>query len=297
MKGTFLERVKALPFLGIGVSTEYGAFRADEALNLSELHRRYPQFARFLEVGVEVVKGLDDDARNWAQAGRPTTYHFLDINLDEPEDQDAEWLKKVHKHIEDLEPAWVCGDAGLWHFGPRDRGHMLLLPPILSESSAQDMANGVSTLRQRLGLEVLPENPPGHVFVGDLHLLDFFGRLCELADTGMLLDVAHLALYQKAMGYEPLEGLSSFPLERIVEIHIAGASSVQVEGLEILEDDHTVNVLPETWQILEWIAPRLPNLRAVVFECERNPIEKCVPGFERIADVFKSTDFGLRAGL
>ena len=67
MKGTFLERVKALPFLGIGVSTEFGAFRADGALNLSELHRRYPQFARFLEVGVEVVKGLDDDARNWAQ--------------------------------------------------------------------------------------------------------------------------------------------------------------------------------------------------------------------------------------
>ena len=113
----------------------------------------------------------------------------------------------------------------------------------------------------------------------------------------MLLDVAHLALYQKAMGYEPLEGLSSFPLERIVEIHIAGASSIEVEGLEILEDDHTVNVLPETWQILEWIAPRLPNLRAVVFECERNPIEKCIPGFERIADVLKSTGFGLRAGL
>ena len=70
-----------------------------------------------------------------------------------------------------------------------------------------------------------------------------------------------------------------------------------VNGLEILEDDHTVNVLPETWQILEWLAPRMPNLRAVVFECERNRLEECVPGFRKIADLLRATPFGARAGL
>ena len=293
----FLERVKDLPFLGIGVSTEYGAFTADDALDLSELHRLYPAFAGFLEVGVEVAKGLDADALAWVEQGRPTTYHFLDINLDEPADQDHVWLSSVGALIKELRPAWMCGDAGLWHFGPRDRGHMLLLPPILSRTSAEDMAEGIRALRTHLNIEVLPENPPGHVYIGDLHLLDFFGELCELADTGMLLDVAHLALYQNTMGYDALEALDRFPLERIVEVHIAGASAQVVDGLEILEDDHTVNVLPETWQILEWLAPRMPNLRAVVFECERNRLEECVPGFRKIADLLRATPFGARAGL
>ena len=35
------------------------------------------------EVGVELHKGLDQDAVEWAKAELPTTYHFLDINLDE----------------------------------------------------------------------------------------------------------------------------------------------------------------------------------------------------------------------
>ena len=139
MKG-FEHRVQMLPHLGIGVSTEYGAHRGDEALDIERLYTQYPEFAAFLEVGVEVDKGLDEDTMRWLDLNRPTTYHFLDINLDDPQDQDAEWMAAVRRHCETLQPAWLCGDAGLWHFGRRERGHMLLLPPILSTESAKEMA-------------------------------------------------------------------------------------------------------------------------------------------------------------
>ena len=33
---------------------------------------------------MEVAKGLDRTASAWVEAGAPTTYHFLDVNLDEP---------------------------------------------------------------------------------------------------------------------------------------------------------------------------------------------------------------------
>ena len=114
-------------------------------------------------------------AQIWADQGLPTTYHFLDINLDEPEDFDAKWLQEVQNLVQVLQPAWLCGDAGQWHIGPRERGHMLLLPPILVPDSVQPMADGIIRLREAIGREVLPENPPGSAFVGNLHLLDFFG--------------------------------------------------------------------------------------------------------------------------
>jgi len=278
----FLERVGALPVLGIGVSTEYGAGTTRGALDPVALRRSHAPFGAFLEVGVETSKGLDRQARAWAEAGWPTTYHFLDLNLDEPEDFDERWLDEVRAIASALQPAWMCGDAGLWHFGPRDRGHMLLLPPILTDDGASALAEGVIRLREATGLEVLPENPPGSVYVGDLHLLDYFGRLAERADTGLLLDCAHLAIYQRATGRQPLDGLLDAPLDRVVEIHVAGGILRRDSGYEWIEDDHSPSVLPETWAILDAVVARAPNLRAVIFECERNRLGAALPGFQRI---------------
>jgi len=287
--GDFAARVRALPVLGLGVSTEYGAAFARGALDLRRLRRDYPAFAQFLEVGVETVKGLDAHTLEWVAEDRPTTYHFLDVNLDDPEDFTPEWLAEVRDIVSRIRPAWMCGDAGLWHFGRREPGTMLLLPPILSAESARAHAWGLTRLRAETGLEVLPENPPGHVFVGDLHILDYFARLCEHADTGLVLDCAHLTIYQHCKGLPPLAALDGFPLERIVEIHVAGGRVASVEGYAFIEDDHTPDVLPATWEILEYVVPRAPNLRAVVFECERNPVDACLSGFARIGEVLKSS--------
>lgn len=285
----FLQRVKRLPPLGLGVSTEYGAADQPGALDLNALGYADAAWGAFLEVGVETAKGLDRHARAWAAHGLPTTYHFLDLNLDHPDDFAPSWLDEVRRIARELRPAWICGDAGLWHFGPRERGHMLLLPPILSREGARLMADGIERLRRETGFEVLPENPPGQIFLGDLDLLDFFALLCGEADTGFLLDCAHLAIYQRVMGRGPLEGLERFPLERIVEMHIAGGTELETDGYRFVEDDHGTSILPETWAILEHVAPRAPNLKAVVFECERNPLPPLRPHFGRIAEVLKTS--------
>jgi uncharacterized protein (UPF0276 family) len=288
MKAEFLERVKELPRLGLGVSTEYGAFGHEDTLDPEELLAFDARFAQFIEVGVEVAKGLDGPTRAWLANGRPTTFHFLDVNLDDPEDFELPWLDALRALIDEVDPAWLCGDAGLWHFGRRERGHMLLLPPILSDSSASQMAAGIARLRYETGYEVMPENPPGAAYLGDLHLLDYFARVCERADTGFLLDVAHLAIYQRAMGHSPLDGLDGFPLDRVVEVHVAGGIERTHEGFAFVEDAHAPAVLEDTWLILDAIMERLANLKAVVFECERNRLEEVAPVFEEVARRMKS---------
>lgn len=284
----FATRVHALPRLGLGVSTEYGAARSDGALDPAELRALHPDFAGFLEVGVEVLKGLDESASAWAAAGHPTTYHFLDINLDDPDDQDPAWLAGMRALIATLRPAWLCGDAGLWHFGRRDRGHMLLLPPVLVAEAVAPMAAGIRNLRAATGLEVLPENPPGSAYVGDLHLLDFFARVADAADTGLLLDCAHLAMYQRLAGHTPLTAFDHVPWDRVVELHIAGGSEHADGAFRWIEDDHGTAVLPDTWQIAAEAVARARNLRAVVVECERNPIPATLPLFTRVAELLRS---------
>ncbi len=282
----FLRRVTALPRLGIGVSTEYGAAAAAGALDVERLARERPEHARFLEIGVEIDKGMDASSRAWIESGRPCTYHFLDVNLHEPDDLDDAWLAGVNALVAQMKPAWLCGDAGVWHFGARDRAQMLLLPPVLVDEAAAGMARGVARLREATGVEVLPENPPGTAFVGDLHLLEFFARVVERADSGMLLDVAHLAMYQRVTGHDPLFGLDAFPLERVVEVHVAGGRVRDTAGFSWVEDTHGTAVLDDTWRIFDVVAARAKNLRAVVFECERNANDGVDAGFRRIARSF-----------
>ena len=279
----FRSRVDRLPVLGLGVSTEYGASLAAGALDPMQLRCEHPAYAGFLEVGVELVKGLDAPARAWAASGAPTTYHFLDINLDDPEDLDAGWLAGVRALCEQLRPAWLCGDAGLWHFGRRDRGHMLLLPPVLIAEAVAPLAEGIVALREATGLEVLPENPPGSAFVGDLHLLEFFARVAEAADTGLLIDCAHLAMYQRLAGHDPCDGLDLVPWDRVVELHVAGGRERDEAGFAWVEDEHGPELLPDTWAIARAALARAGNLRAVVVECERNPLPAVLPLFARVA--------------
>jgi hypothetical protein len=68
----------------------------------------------------------------------------------------------------------------------------------------------------------------------------------------------------------------------VVELHVAGTSWRDRDGYAYVDDDHTPAVLPTTWEIFERVAPAAPNLRAVVFECERNDNDAVAPAFARI---------------
>ena len=284
----FEQRAAALPQLGIGISTEFDA-RAQGGLDLVALRDALPEIVRFLEVGADLERGVDAETRAWVGRGWPTTYHFLDVNLEESEDLDAAWIEETSRLACDIGAAWWCGDAGLWHVGLRERGHGTLMPPVLEPESADEMARNVRALREASGFEILPENPPAHVFLGRMHLLDYYARVGDRADSGLLLDVAHLAVFQHVRGHSPTTGLDGYPLDRVVEVHVAGGTLFDWEGRTFVEDDHRTSILPATWEILELVLPRAPNLKAIVFEGERNTIEEVAPVFEHIASMRRDT--------
>ncbi len=278
-------RLEQLPRLGVGLSSEPEAC-AGGAIDARAFDAAQPGLVHFLEYGADVARGLDDHVRAWAAAGRRTTYHFLDLNLEDADDLDEPWVARTRSAAREIGAAWLCGDAGLWHIGPRDRGHQLLLPPILTDDSARAVGDAARALREASGFEVLPENPPGDVFLGPLHLLDYFARVADRSDGGLLLDCAHLAIFQRLRGLSPLTALDGFPLDRVVEIHVAGGVEIDVDGLSIVDDAHGPEPLDDTWAIFAAVLPRATNLRAIVYECERNPMSDVVANFERLNRAF-----------
>jgi uncharacterized protein (UPF0276 family) len=273
-----------LPRLGVGISAEPGS--AQHGIDALALAGEHPGLVHFLEYGTDVERGLDDHVGRWAAAGHPTTYHFLDLNLEEPDDVDPAWLAVTAETARAIGAAWLCGDAGLWHFGPRDRGHQLLLPPILTRDSAYAVADSIQHVQQATGFVVLPENPPGTFYLGDLHILDYFALVSERSGCGLLLDCAHLAIFQRLAGHAPTDGLDGFPLERVIELHVAGGTEVSVDGLALVDDAHGPEPLADTWAILERVLPRAAGLRALVYECEKNAVADVISNFRRLNAAF-----------
>jgi uncharacterized protein (UPF0276 family) len=279
-----IDRLADLPRLGVGISGEPGsAAKGIDAVWLRETH---PDLVHFYEYGTDVERGLDEHVLRWSALGLPTTYHFLDINLAERDDVDDRWLRETEAAARRIGAAWLCGDAGLWHFGPRDRGHQVLLPPVLCRDSALEAAESIAYIQDRTGFAVLPENPPSVIYLGDLHILDYFALVSERSECGLLLDCAHLAIFQRLRGLPALAGLDGFPLDRVVEMHVAGGGEESVDGFVYVDDSHSPEPLPDTWEIFEYVVERAPNLRAVVYECEYNPPESVLANFERLNAAF-----------
>jgi uncharacterized protein len=289
----FGELIDSLPFLGVGISGEYGTRPHIEPLEFIE---RWKGLVHFVEYGSDIERGLDSRILRWVEQGQRATYHFLDINLEETEDLDEEWLTKTTELASKIGSPWICGDSGLWHFGPRDRGHGLLLPPVLSLESAEQTAQVVSTIQEKTGFLVLPENPPSLYYLGTMHILEYFAKVAELCDCGLLLDAAHLAIFQKARGLSPLDGLDNFPLDRVIELHVAGGGEASTpDGYQYIDDDHRAHVHADVWTIVESLIERLPNLKAIAYECEHNAPEDTVETFQRLNGLFPFPETAGRA--
>ena len=232
---------------------------------------------------------IRDSMQRWAAQGWPTTYHFLDLNLAEEEDLDPLWVQRTQAIVAELGAAWVCGDAGYWHVGPREPVHDVLLPPVLTRSSAAEMARAVRALSAALNTLVVPENPPAVAYVGPLHLLDYYAQVVSDGDCGFLLDCSHLAIFQASRGLSPLTAFDGFPWERVVELHIAGGRPRVTEGLRWMEDTHDPEPTAEAWAVFEAALARSRNLKAVVYECEHNPADEVYDNFVRLNDAFPVT--------
>ena len=93
-----------------------------------------------------------------------------------------------------------------------------------------------------------------------------------------------------ARGLAPLDGLDAAPLERVVEIHVAGGGDVETpDGYRYIDDDHRAEVHEETWEIVDFVVAHAPNLKAVCYECEHNDPAATVDTFRRLNDLFPAS--------
>jgi uncharacterized protein (UPF0276 family) len=138
------------------------------------------------------------------------------------------------------------------------------LPPAQTPESVERAASHVAAYQAASALPFLIETGVSYLRPRPGELSDgaFVGGVAEKADCGILLDL-HNLLANERNGGQPVESvLAELPLERVLEVHVAGGFEARGFWLDAHHGPPDGELLALTARVL----PRLPNLRALIYE-------------------------------
>jgi len=140
-----------------------------------------------------------------------------------------------------------------------------VFPPVYTTDLLADYVANARALREALGLPLVLEPIPTYLAlpVTQLGEIEFVTRFYAESGCGMLLDVSHAWLSAHYAGIAPREFVAALPLERVVELHVAG-----VEPDRDLGGPWIGAAVPdrEILDLAVFAAERAPGLRAVTFD-------------------------------
>ncbi|HZS12384.1 MAG TPA: DUF692 family protein, partial [Nitrospirales bacterium] len=223
-------------------------------------------------------------------------YHGEGIWLMDPalfrHGETAQEVATVTEHARILRTPWInleCASKAIasYQFGT-------YLPPPFTPEMADLVARNASALQERLRPLLLLELPPLTYFgYGILSPALFFRRIAQQAPCGFVLDIGHMWT-QWRYGAEgvPLQEwlqafLRDFPLERVVEIHIAGLALHPGDDENLYDDPprwldaHPATIPEVLFEMLDVVLPqpRLSSLRGAALEVDGKDIDTIVREF------------------
>jgi uncharacterized protein (UPF0276 family) len=265
-----------LPWRGLGLSSNLSTADVPQPYRLLD---ESPGLFDYVEYSAPLSL---DEARAQAslfpemwrrRADVPVLFHPVHLNLWGPELEPAEALQALDAHARTVESPWVGNDVGWWHVaGQPFPGYLYFTPPFNEAGLAEATAHALHT-QAHLSMPLALENPAVLAQRGQWHVLDFMAKLHARTGLPLLLDLGHLYSHQLSAGLPLDAGLDGFPLDKVIELHIAGGVVTRRGSRRFYVDDHTQPVREELFSLLESLLPRCPSLRAVTFEGDGHPPE------------------------
>jgi uncharacterized protein (UPF0276 family) len=173
----------------------------------------------------------------------------------------------VLRHIEIAHAMKSPWYADHLFYGFQASTYMWSSPLQFSRAEVERVAGRAAALQDRLKMPLLHENAFYYApFPGsEIEEAEFIATLAERAQTHLLLDLHNI--YSNSMnfaGYDRWKFLRTIPLDRVIEIHIAGGQHLE----DWYHDFHNHPVPDGVWEMLEYVLARAPKLEAVTLEVQ-----------------------------
>jgi uncharacterized protein (UPF0276 family) len=175
-------------------------------------------------------------------------------------------LQRARELQERYRGPWVAEHFQCLRTEDRARTLDYVFPPLYTEEFLERFCANAAALQAAVAAPLVMENIPGYFAVEHAQMseAEFLRRFFDQTGCGFLIDVPHLWLAAHYAGRAARDYIAEFPLDRVVEIHVAGIEhDHDLEGPWIAPTAPTAEIL----DLAVWIAGRAPKLRAVTVDC------------------------------
>jgi len=202
---------------------------------------RAPEAVDFIEVVAETCFAQPALRREACAAAElwPVVPHGVKLSLGSAEGVDLERARRLGSLARELRAPAISEHVALTRGGGREIGHLTPLP--FTREAVEILARNVAAARRVLpDVPLLLENvawtfrwPEDAIPEGD-----FYREVVEATGCDLLLDVANLYANALNSGIPPGQALSSYPLDRVAMVHMAGGA--ETEGFYLDTHAHAV---------------------------------------------------------
>src|SRR6266508_3039495 len=212
----------------------------------------------FMRRGGRFPAALAACAARW-----PIVTHGLTMSLGGGDPLSPEYLRTLAEFAHDVGTAWHSDHLC---FGIVDGVAMHdLLPLPFTEEAADHVAARVRQAQDVLGLPMAVENISYYAHPGQAEMdeSDFAARVVEKAGCSLLLDVNNVYVNSKNHGFDARAMIAKMPLDRVVQIHVAGHDD---SDSELVVDTHAATLKNVVYDLLAFALSKIGRDVPVLLE-------------------------------
>lgn len=251
-----------------GVGLGFRAALAEELLAARETH------ARFIEVAPENYLGVGGQRGRWlAMAAErwPVVSHGLCGDFSGAAPLDRELLLELKTFLRATGARWYSDHLCFTHVAGVESHDLLPLP--FSEEAVARAARRIREVRDVLEVPIAVENVSAYLRLpgGTMDEPTFVRHVVEEADCLLLLDVNNVYVNAVNFGFDPRAYVDALPLDRVVQIHVAGHHEEEPpagerDGKRLLIDTHGAPIVDPVYELLDDTLRKIPHAPPVLLE-------------------------------
>jgi uncharacterized protein (UPF0276 family) len=202
-----------------------------------------------------------------ARAARslPIVLHGIGLSICSADIFDREYVAQLERWRARYECPWISEHLSFSRIGAGHEANAgVALPIPYDREMLRMLAPRIKAVRAMLGCPFLLENNVSYVTFADEDLTEpqFLNELARTSGCSMLLDLHNVYTNARNHGFDAAAFLAELDLSRVVEVHVAGGSSM----MGFYTDSHTGGVPEPVWNLLSIVAARSQHLRGATFE-------------------------------
>ncbi len=180
--------------------------------------------------------------------------HGLSMSVGGTDAFDDRYFAELRRFL-DLMGATEHSEHLCWSGTPRAMLHELLPLPF-TRQAARHAAGRLREASDRLGRPVAIENVTYYAALGqpEMSEADFVNEVLDQSGAHLLLDVNNVFVNAQNHGHDPMDFMAQMPLERVIQMHVAGHDFFEDVGLII--DTHGATTPDPVVSLMEWVVAR-----------------------------------------